>query len=660
MAVKTQTIEYAYASLSSISSGVDLDFTAITVFIPQTTSRTFKSVMGFISMTDQCTTGGLQITDATLSLNIGASGYHAIDDETPGPSGLITTSGENSGFCIMLGDFATFFNDHFGSGASASVNARLNCVFATGSPLTANNVTLKLVITFEADDQAATKIKTIRIPLESPATSLTTTLSEIPSAGSNQVPLLDTFLPEASKTYRDIFFEIFANQDHDTTDTGDFALHVSLDSEAEVAADTIEQALGSSSTFFWIWKRTDMATNAVHAFKAHHTGASGYRFHCPSIMLVVTYEYDEANTTTVMNEKLLPVWMPTPVPRTLGTLERRSLDFWVEEPGTITLVQSAVALRYSMSGGYNTNHHITVGAQSDYSYITSASAQSRQGQCGVHHRIDAGGVRGAGVTLARGKNTITINNYVEFTGQDNLHVPTALVILNYTSGKTTQSGGTSNHSRPIMWYNRKSQAPDSGGPPMQVWTADGPNFSETNYLLDGVGMLILNNESTAHSTFGAGAQYLSGEGPAAGWEPIYADRGSGSTENGAMWRWVHLGQFFKRWTGDPDSNRMDLKTAARGYRQFTGTYYYDYAFMFMFNMSNIAFTVAGTITGYTGDGSGLTVDLVDTLAHEHRLTTTTAAGGTYSVTWFDSARNLFPECQQDATHCGRGANAVAE
>ena len=81
--------------------------------------------------------------------------------------------------------------------------------------------------------------------------------------------------------------------------------------------------------------------------------------------------------------------------------------------------------------------------------------------------------------------------------------------------------------------------------------------------------------------------------------------------------------------------------------------------MITFNLSNIMYAVAGTVSGYTGDGSGLTVDIHDAVTHERVLTTETAEGGVYSVNWVDDARELYAHCRQSDTLCGRSTNGTA-
>jgi hypothetical protein len=79
----------------------------------------------------------------------------------------------------------------------------------------------------------------------------------------------------------------------------------------------------------------------------------------------------------------------------------------------------------------------------------------------------------------------------------------------------------------------------------------------------------------------------------------------------------------------------------------------------VFNVTQIAWTVSGTISGYTGDGSGITVEIFRVDTGEKVLQATTAAGGTFSKTWFENTISLFASARQDSTHAGRSESGVA-
>jgi hypothetical protein len=81
-------------------------------------------------------------------------------------------------------------------------------------------------------------------------------------------------------------------------------------------------------------------------------------------------------------------------------------------------------------------------------------------------------------------------------------------------------------------------------------------------------------------------------------------------------------------------------------------------FFIFFTYHTISRTISGTVSGYTGDGSGITVEAHRTDNDEKIGSTTTAAGGTYSITWYDDTINCYAQARQDATHVGRSDDSA--
>src|SRR5690606_36061901 len=100
-----------------------------------------------------------------------------------------------------------------------------------------------LYVTYQYDDTSTTQIKTVFIPLDS-ATGAAPTGAGATEIGTNQVPNLDSELPEASKTYRDIFF--LAEGNESSTSTAAFTLAFSLDAEANADDGSHTANLNSS------------------------------------------------------------------------------------------------------------------------------------------------------------------------------------------------------------------------------------------------------------------------------------------------------------------------------------------------------------------------------------------------------------------------------
>jgi 6-phosphogluconolactonase (cycloisomerase 2 family) len=373
MALRTKTIEYAYPlSTDSVSGSTARDFTSINISIPET--PTFESVILEVSCYDNGNTA-TSITDVLIGISLGAI---ARDDSTV--TQTITNSGENQGL-IFTRDVTSYFQTNW-SGTTMASGCRL-----TITGMITNTCTAKLIITYQWNDTAnTTRIKTVRIPIDGNNSGLINSLIKVGRVSNPQIPNLDSWLPESSKVYRDIFFESYmhtgkAAGTNDRTLSLNFTGSTLLDAtyDAALASDfmikRIDKLLGSIST---------SSTSDVYA----QTSNVDMPFTCLSGILVVTYEYDHSTSTRIMNSIMMPCidesgWIGGPTTDDESRFTRR---IWVEEPGTITLEQSAVMISTIDAGLINLD--LTIGNQSSRLY--SHPATSRCGSVYQMRRFDPG------------------------------------------------------------------------------------------------------------------------------------------------------------------------------------------------------------------------------------------------------------------------------
>lgn len=640
MTLRTKTIEYAFdCSTSSLAAATRRDLSAITLYSPETSSRTFKSAIIVLHARQNDTTA-ISMTSWLIGIKLGAV---AFDDVTI--TDTITHSGETSTWQLVR-DVTSYFNTNFGSGSSQTCQVG----FQFGAVSTVN-ISVKLILTYEYDDASATtRIKTVRIPLESFTGRLTTTMTEM---GTNQVPALDTFLTEASKTYREIFFEVYANEA--STTTTNTQLNHQLDNEANAFDGSHVQNQNSSMWYWRTWVRNDMATNVTHAFKASSQGVSNVYTNL-AVILVVTYEYDHSSSTTPLNTLLLPaICSGSSFGGTAaGDKSRQKFEFWIEEPGTITLVQSGLLCYFNADNTVACS--ILAGSQTARTYTATQGTI----QCGGYsfiHRIDAGGGAGsAGITLARGLNTLTVDWYAgaQVIGQAGTNM-TALLCLNYTSGKASAGDGVHNHTTVHTIATTAANATNG----LVESSSVAPYISESSRWVNGFAAVAMVNRTA--STQGGGisieAEYQSGEGPADGWAEVFNSMLDTEDELGIYIEAANASPYFRRHPNDPDPNRMSVTTARKWRIYATGIHWS--ALLAYVTHHAITYSAAGTVSAYTGAGSGITVNIHRSDTDEKVQTATTSSGGTYSATWYDNTVAVYSVARQDSTHVGRSDNAVA-
>lgn len=706
MATRLKTVEYRFPNQStSLAAATRRDISAITLFLEKQ-SRTFRSVYVKVEF-EGAETVATSLTSFLIGIKLGAV---AFNDSTV--TATFTNSGNQTSM-VFTRDVTSYFTSNYGSAVQQTCQVGLQF----GALATINH-SVTLVITYEFDDtelldsgtatsstgttlvdsgQAWTndewidqfvkitggtgsgqvrritdndgtsltvdtawsvnpstdstyqilqqKFKTVRIPIESATASLSTSLAEI---GTNQVPNLDSFLPEANKSYKDITFEILGKDNN--SGTTDFSLAVSLDAEAEVNMGTIEKALNGGQFHSYNWQRNDMATNAAHAFKAR-SNAVATRFYGLCAILNVTYGYSETESTTIMNSLLMPV--STPSIWTGGTAssakDRMQREFFVEEPATVTLAQSAVMLTFAHLGAVTMN--MAVGGQTARSFVNPAS-NVEIGQTTNMIRFDSGAAAGSGHTLTRGKNTLQVDLYVS-NALDGCQAG-FLAIVNYTSGKA--SGGVETHNKTILYYAGRGTAISN----RFTFTSVAPMIPETSYYLSAIGMLVYNitlGSVSGRTTQSLRAERLSGEGSEDGWEDIGLFAALNDSELSEYYILFTAGDKFKRQPSDPDSNKLAFESARSYYLESTISHYPQMLVIYTYH--SITKTIAGTISGYTGDGSGITVTIHRADTGEKVGSTTTTSGGAFTFTWYDDTIEMFAAAAQDDAHVGRSKDGVA-
>jgi hypothetical protein len=643
MAIRTKTIEYPFdtrlailQTATTIGSATRYDASAINVDIPENSSRTFRSVLLVMTFRDQYTTV-YNVTAYRMGIKIGAVAASDVDTTV-----TFTATADHMQYTVTR-DATAYFTTNY-SGTTQSVIASL--AVATSATANVNNITAKLIITYDYDDSAQdTRIKTVRIPIESIAGQLTGSSAEV---GTNQVPALDTFLPEASKTYKQIWFECYAN---DGGNAGtNFNLFLALDSEGAVTRATLGQTLNSGVFFQDYWIRNDMNTAATHAFKAYSSLTA--RFTNFGVVLCVTYTYSHTSSTRIINSLVMGGihdHAPTFGNTAAGDRSQFSKSFQIAEPGTITLVQSGLlflhhSLNYTLSIG--------CGSQAVRAY-TVTTAGTCSGNASLVHRIDSGGAQGAGITLAAGANSLIIN-WRSGTANSGCSM-SAVVYLNYTSDKHTSGDGAHAHS--VFWIGYIGTANIQD----QITGSIAPVIPEADYWINDVSLWLTYNAPVTTAAFEIAAEPGASEGFGDGWIPIMAMQTRGVAKVSTYHFFGTIPQV-RRFVGDVRSHPLsgiafDFETARR-YRAWMITSGLV-ALHFWYTYSSTVYTVSGSILGYTGDGSGITVSLHNASTGELLKTTTTASGGGFSFSWYDNVTQLYVEAQQDSTHMGRSVTAAA-
>lgn len=637
MAIRVKTIQYAFPMTTGIiSDAIITNLTQTTIYIPETVSS-FVSATLDVGFQDIITGTGGTIGEHRVAFRLGAAGYTLVTETDD-----ITNSGENIAGVIGPFNFTSQFTANW-TGTSMTCDTQVYFDQTTGTTLGMRNVTAVLTITYQYDDTASTQIKTAWIPLESLVGELGTSANG--NIGTSQIPQLTGvggMLPENSVTVRDYYFLIEGNEG--TSATTDFTVTVNIDSGSSSAFGIQEAALISGRYCRWIYKPTVPDTTTTHNFQMWSSLSA--RLHHVSITLVVTYEFNEASTTRVLNSIIFPIEIASPLGATGTTEASRFLrEFFIEEPGTITMMQSAFRMNYNCNAT-PTGLRLRAGSQAYRAY--SPYANMVCGMFCLQQRIDSGGSQGAGITLARGKNTLTIDGYITVTTNQITNI-NGYVTLNYQSDKSTAGIGAHSHtvfSNLMQWDAALTDRVRFDAIPITI--------PEINYYNVGAGFIFYQFVSTASQAITFDTEILAGEGKGAGYNDIYADAYQSDNERSCSIVWMRSRDVFKRFPGDPDPERVDIEIS-RAYRLFTSTPTSN-GLMSVWTWHSHTFTVSGNI--YGSAGGTVTINTYRSDNKELINTTTQVGNGAYSFTWYDNTISLYSEASESATHYGRSTTAV--
>lgn len=650
MANRINCVPYAFqANFASLAATTTFSFASITISLPETTTRTFKSVFLEVDCQDNIAAASSSVTAPVIGIQLGAAGVQNYSP-TVDPNQDQYHSLWNHRYVV---DCTSYFTTNFGAGSTQTAVASVKL------PIVSSNHSARLIITYQFSDVDDTRVKVVKIPVEGMAGAAATALTEL---GTNDIPNLSTYCPEGSVTFTNVHFEITYSERRASAST--FQPAYALDAEAEQAelAHQVGSAgNGDTSSCRMVWLRNDMTTNATHAFKARSTVAS--TVYNMTVVLVAVYTYSESGTSTVLNSVRIPFEdanYGVGINAT-GSRETWQASIYVEEPVTITLKQSAVRFSTVQSNVDVAQDpvNVRVGGQAYRSYthpgITAATMVS-WGQESFQLRCDGSAANGTGMTLARGLNTVTFDAYSNGTNSDTMHTTQAYLLLNYTSSKATS--GTATHNKTI-----------ESCPYSSTWAGDGEAFTdlgnlasvtppETAWWLNGISTTMW---LTRYQNSIQAMRVLSGEGKGSGSlsGPAYFHNNSGVGLD-CVAHATSRPKYWDRYAEDPDAARC-APFATRDWQQ-SGfcTIGNSVGVSFLYTYHSIkTFTVAGIISGYTGDGSGVTVNVHRDDTKELVISGTSTAGGNFSIAWYDSTINVFTEAWQDDTHVGRSKPALA-
>lgn len=628
MATRLKTVSYAFPTLASLTNNTLTNLTQRTIYLPETGTKTFRSVVAHVTFDDIITATGGSLTTKTLELRLGAAAYTSVAN-----ANTLTNSGENHSFHLVA-DYTAHFTTNW-SGTSMTCDFRLQINQSTGTTTGMVNVCVTLDITYEYDDTSTTQVKTVMIPLDGPVGALTTGATTY-----DTFPALDTYLPEASKTYRGMYVVVQGNE-HRNAATTDHTMTISVGATT-VTTGNYEGALASDRWFRYVFEFLAAGFAGSGSSQNFQLHASVARVNHPQAYAVITYEYDESASSSIMNSLMLPMETDSPMGGTTSSDYQRStrtLD--IEEPATVSGQRIAFFPHWTQVaaiGGLN----MRIGTGSFVAYTDAASVMC--GANGAMVRNDAA------FTLARGRTTLNFDVYRTDTADFGFNV-SGFWLINYTSGKAAAGSGAHYHT--VLWGLAANGTAASA--PLVTIAATAPIIPESEYYITGIGtrLVVMPAGATQPGALIVNVERLSAEGGIA-WEKGYLDTQQTDAELGVYFAFSQMRTLFRRWPNDAQSDRVDLETSRRWMIVSVGGAAAAPAWFgltLMLTYHSILSEVAGNVTG--SGGGTVNLNLHDGTTGEVLKIGSRTGNGAYSLGFFGNTRTVYVTARESGTLLAR-------
>jgi hypothetical protein len=634
MVTRLKTIEYHLPTLNNLADNTLTALTTKTIYIPEGTGTIrFRSVMIMYSIEE----GSAQPTGNYTTRRIDVSVNSATATQYTS-SNLYTGSGENTTIFYSV-DATAHFNANWGSATSRSLAVSVlldGSAAPSATPFV--NVNVNVVITYEYDDTTATQIKTVNIPLN----VTNGTLNSSKGTASDLIPALDTYLPEASKTYRDMFITVQGNIGATTNDS---TLSFEIDNSGAYTSQIQERGAASDrwSRLIYNFGLTGnlLQTNITHQY---HLWSNQLTYNHQQTWMTVTYEFD----STASNNMLVSLQLPLDITSPMGGLttadaQRGSREFWVQESGVV-LQRLAFYAFWDQAANISTlNWRMGTGHTGYISYTDAATQMCGGNACMIRND--------SFYTLNRGRNKFEVFAYRTDTADFGFNLG-GYFLLNYTANKPDQGYGAANHT--VRWTLHPFTGVAEG---ITTTRYTGVVIPESDYFINafGTNCLYQSNSTSTPAGLAVVIESPSGEGGLE-WYPAYVDIGHTDPECGLRQCWAQARDYFKRWPGDLGRGRLLIESDRR-WRMVQANASTAFHHLELYTTYHgITYQKTTNVTNSNGGVISLHLHRDMDGTDDKVLERTRTGDGTVDWTWYDNTTGCFITAYEDSTHVGRSSN----
>lgn len=659
MAITTKTIEYAFNTYNQIiTDNTTFSFGQHTIYIPETNSRRFKSCIVELFFHDNAVVTNNNLGNKTVTLTLGVDSSTYVDTSTD------TTTSENFSFLFSY-DYTKHFNDFFGNGSSQTIEISIKEDFTSASAGIIN-ASVKLIITYEYETtNTNTQIKTVRIPLDSPANNRLTSASQ---TYIGTVPIISGWLPESNKVIRDYFITSEGN----TVNTGagqlSWALGYSISGQTPVSGGNCKSPLASALFTRNIFSLTgDKLPNTGSSYDLlmFITGVennSGYQFrYLPLVnMLTITYEYDELNSNRILNSLLYVYDIQSYVSNNIlgsGFGFKQNINISESE---IKFINSAVRINFchqlsssKLAIGTNSNPPINYALE-----VGSTCA----GGYNLSHRLDENNINNLPSSLTNwdhGNNLLTVTGNLSGSTVGTLF-PQAMHImlyLNYISNKHPSGSHRNTHTIIDLMYNA------SGLTTLNTILRNRSGMmlnDDSAYYINNFGTHGIVTASNASPTFTQlYVKNIDIDPKSIGWTPLLTEFNNAITEMGTYYIGQNIGEFIRRYPDQPNEDSKLEFNQVRDFLLYRGYTTNKTSIYFYNTYHSFNYLISGNLINYSGNGSGVNINIFNANNNQLLKTIQTQNNGIFTGLWYDNTTPLYTTAVQNDNYLGRSLTGNA-
>jgi hypothetical protein len=614
----TKTVHYCFQNQNDVIANTTASFDSLMIYLPETNKSFISTKLGVSTRNKSSIPIGYTKRYTALGLN-GGSKVAIQNTQNTGQSG-------ESISLYYTNDYRNLFTASFGAN-NLSASAQLDTIFTISGSALAGLIPTQsfecsmLSVTYQCNT-GSTQIKSVYIPLNAPSGDLSTTK---PGTPNDVIPALDTYLPEANKVYRDIFIVVEGNENR--ASSTDSTLTMQIDSLTPSGSFFFEGALASDTFYQIFWKLSGSITFDTSTTHDFYIWSQSLGRYChPIVYMVVTYEYDESSTTSVMNSIMLPMELTSTIGLSATDFQKASRTFFIEEPGPITTNRISYML-YMDQQVVQTGLNARIGTGSFVTYTDRANVL-----CGSNALM----IRNDNAyTFSRGRNSLEMNIYSTRGVATSATNPSGYWMINYTSGKSS-AGSYAHNSTVIQNIDPFGSVAAATG---RLISGVSASLKEPYYYLTAIGNSFYCLSSGLGGVSILPERLASEGGPE--WMSSYTDLAKTDTELGIHAMYSTARSVYQRWVGDVASDRVDPKVQRDNAMIASIGNWNNLDFLYTYH--SITSSISGSVYNTGGQPVGLEVCRVET--DEIILTGSRTGDGPYSFVWYDNTEPIYIRAQ---------------